>query len=108
MELYLFFAFLLFYLITAFFLNERTREKIWAIAFVISFSVTSVAIAFIRAGQQDVMMNADQLNWYYFLYLFGMISVVLGVFNLWIYRKPLWRIVFSSAEEDETEDKDED
>ncbi len=108
MELYLFFAFLLFYLITAFFLNERTREKIWAIAFVISFSVTSVAIAFIRVGQQDVMMNADQLNWYYFLYLFGMISVVLGVFNLWIYRKPLWRILFSSAEEDETEDKDED
>lgn len=109
MELYLFFAFLLFYLITAFFLKERTKEKIWAIAFVISFSVTSVSIAFIRAGQQDVMMDADQLNWYYFLYLFGMISVVLGLFNLWIYRKPFWRILFSSAEEDEnTDDKDED
>ncbi len=94
MELYLFFAFLLFYLITAFLLEERTREKIWTIAFIISFAVTSVAIVFIRASSQDVMMNAEQLNWYYFLYLFGMISVVLGIFNLWMYRKQLWSILY--------------
>lgn len=100
MELYLFFAFLLFYLITAFLLKERTREKIWMIAFIISFIVTSVAIGFIRVGNQDVMMDANQLNWYYFLYLFGMISVVLGLFNLWIYRKALWDMLFGSNEED--------
>ncbi len=94
MELYLFFAFLLFYLITAFLLGERTREKIWTIAFIISFAVTSVAIVFIRASSQDVMMNAQQLNWYYFLYLFGMISVVLGIFNLWMYRRALFKIIF--------------
>ena len=52
---------------------------------------------------QDVMMDANQLNWYYFLYLFGMISVVLGVFNLWIYRKALWNILFSSDDDDDDE-----
>lgn len=103
MELYLFFAFLLFYLITAFLLKDKTREKIWMVAFIISFAVTSVAIGFIRVGNQDVMMDANQLNWYYFLYLFGMISVVLGVFNLWIYRKALWNILFSSDDDDDDE-----
>lgn len=101
MELYLFFAFLLFYLITAFMLKPQIREKIWTLAFIISFVMTSISIAFVHISQQDVMMNANQLNWYYFLYLFGMISVVLGAFNLWIYRKPLWQIMFG---EDENKD----
>ena len=108
MELYLFFAFLLFYLITAFMLNQKSKEKIWIIAFIISFAVTSVAIAFIKAGRQDVMMNADQINWYYILYLFGMISVVLGVFNLWIYRKPLWNILIARSDESEDDDEEDD
>lgn len=106
MELYLFFSFLLFYLITAFLLKPKMREKIWMIAFIISFVITSISIGFVRISQQNVMMDANQLNWYYFLYLFGMISVVLGVFNLWIYRKPLWRILFDK-EEDVASDDDE-
>lgn len=96
MELYLFFAFLLFYMITAFMLDEKTKEKIWLIAFIVSFLATSLAIAFIKMGRQDVMMNAEQLNWYYFLYLFGIISVVLGMFNLWIYRKAVWDTIFKN------------
>jgi hypothetical protein len=105
MELYLFFAFLLFYLITAFLLSDRLRQKIWMIAFMVSFAVTSAAIAFIKVGQQDVMMDANQLNWYYFLYLFGMISVVLGLFNLWIYRRALWGLLFGSGDKTD-EDSD--
>ena len=100
MEIYLFFSFLLFYLITAFLLKERTKQKIWMIAFIISFAVTSLAIGFVKISQQDVMMNVGQLNWYYFLYLFGMISVVLAVFNLWIYRKQLWKMLFSKGDKD--------
>ena len=100
MEVYLFFSFLLFYLITAFLLKERTKQKIWMIAFIISFAVTSLAIGFVKISQQDVMMNVGQLNWYYFLYLFGMISVVLAIFNLWIYRKQLWLMLFGKNDED--------
>ena len=104
MELYLFFAFLLFYVITAFLLQKNLRYKIWTSAFIISFIVTSIAIGFVRLSRQDVMMDANQINWYYILFLFGMISVVLGIFNLWMYRKPLWHILFSSADEDDDED----
>lgn len=106
MELYLFFSFLLFYLITAFLLKPKMREKIWTIAFIISFIITSISIGFLRVSQQNVMMDANQLNWYYFLYLFGMISVVLGVFNLWIYRKPLRTILFSTDKEDDSEENE--
>ena len=100
MEFYLFFAFLLFYMITALILDEKTKEKVWLIAFIVSFVATSIAIVFIKASRQDVMMNAEQLNWYYFLYLFGIVSVVLGLFNLWIYRKEVWKIVFGKKEDD--------
>lgn len=101
MEVYLFVGFLLFYLITAFLLKDYTRKKIWMFAFIISFIITSASIGFVKISQQDVMMNVGQLNWYYFLYLFGMISAVLGVFNLWIYRKEMWNMLFGSDEKDD-------
>ena len=93
MELYMFFAFLLFYIITAVMLDDVLRKRIWMIAFILSFVATSIAIGFVKTSKQDVMMNVEELNWYYFLYLFGMISIVMGVFNLWIYRKELWQMM---------------
>ena len=93
MELYMFLAFLLFYIITVVMLNDVLRKRIWMIAFILSFVATSVAIGFVKGSNQDVMMNVEELNWYYFLYLFGMISVVMGIFNLWIYRKELWNMM---------------
>ena len=107
MELYLFFAFFLFYIITAVFLKKNVQYKIWTSAFIISFIVTSIAIGFVRLSWQDVMMDANQINWYYILFLFGMVSVVLGLFNLWMYRKPLWHILFSSSDEEEDESDDD-
>ena len=104
MEIYILTAFLLFYLITAWLLKPRLKKKVWMLAFLISFAITSVAIALIHGGTQDVMLTANEFNWYYFIYLFGMISTTLAVFNAWIYRKALWQILFSPSEEDDEED----
>ena len=101
MELYLFLSFVVIYLISSFFISKQALHKIWTLAFILSFIATSIAIAFLRMNNQDVMMNADQLNWYYILYLFGSMSVVLGVINLWMYRGPLWRNLFGKGEEEE-------
>lgn len=92
MELYLFLSFVLLYVLTAFFVKKNVQHKIWTFAFIIAFVVTSLSIGFLRVNQQDVMMSASQLNWYYMLYLFGSMSVVLGAINLWMYRKPMWQI----------------
>lgn len=59
--------------------------------------------SFLRVTNQDVMMSADNLNWYYLLYIFGSMSVVLGVINLWMYRKPLWQILHNDNIEDDKE-----
>lgn len=107
MELYLFFAFLLLYVVTSFILSKNMLRKIWTLAFIFAFAVTSIALGFVRLARQDVMMDANQLNWYYILFLFGMVSVVLGVFNIWMYRKPLWKIMFGSGEEDDDDDSDD-
>ena len=89
MELYLFFAFLLLYILTSYMLPLRQQRKIWTLSFIISFIITSAAIGFVRLSRQDVMLDANQLNWYYVLFLFGMISVAFGIFNLWMYRDAL-------------------
>lgn len=102
MELYLLIALLFIYLITATMVKKNIVHKIWTLAFIASFSVTAVAIGFLRVTNQDVMMSADNLNWYYLLYIFGSMSVVLGVINLWMYRKPLWSIL-QNDDDDENE-----
>ena len=107
MEVYLFLALILVYLLTAFTVRKVIVNKIWTLAFIVAFLITAVAIAFIRVSGQDVMMSANELNWYYLLYLFGSLSVVLGVINLWMYRKPLWHIIFEK-EDDEDDDEDSD
>ena len=99
MELYMFFAFSLFYIITVIMLDDVLRKRIWMIAFILSFVATSIAIMFIKAGKQDVMMNVGEMNWYYFLYLFGMVSVVMGLFNLWIYRRELWKMMTNDVDD---------
>src|SRR5574344_1187047 len=96
MELYLLIALLFIYLITAAMVNTLIVQKIWTLAFIFSFIITAISIVFLRFTQQDVMMSASNLNWYYLLYIFGSMSVVLGLINAWMYRKSLWKILFEN------------
>lgn len=108
MELYLFLSFVVIYVISSFFVDKHIQHKIWTFAFILSFGATSIAIAFLRINQQDVMMSASQLNWYYILYLFGTMSVVLGIINLWMYRKPMWNNLFRNKPVTSVDDDDDD
>ena len=103
MELYLLIALIFIYLITAAMVNKNVVHRIWTLAFIAAFVVTAIAIGFLRVTNQDVMMSADNLNWYYLLYIFGSMSVVLGVINLWMYRRPLWQILRNNDEADNKE-----
>ncbi|MCI7420342.1 MAG: hypothetical protein ACI4OE_05880 [Alphaproteobacteria bacterium] len=103
MELYLLIALIFIYLITAAMVNKNVVHRIWTLAFIAAFVVTAIAIGFLRVTNQDVMMSADNLNWYYLLYIFGSMSVVLGVINLWMYRRPLWQILRNDDEADNKE-----
>lgn len=100
MELYLLLSFVLLYFIMSFFVKEQVQNKVWTLAFIIAFIVTSVSIAFLKINRQDVMMSAGELNWYYMLYLFGSMSVVLGVINLWMYRHALIDILLGKEHQD--------
>ena len=106
MELYLFLALLLIYILTAFMVKKVILHNIWTLAFILAFVVTAVSIAFIRVSGQDVMMSANELNWYYLLYLFGSLSVVLGIINVWMYRRSIWKIMSASDSDDDDEDTD--
>ena len=102
MELYLFLALLLIYILTAFMVKKVILHKIWTLAFILAFVVTAVSIAFIRVS----MMSDNELNWYYLLYLFGSLSVVLGIINVWMYRRSIWKIMSASDSDDDDEDTD--
>ena len=103
MELYLLIALIFIYLITAAMVNKNVVHRIWTLAFIAAFVVTAIAIGFLRVTNQDVMMSADNLNWYYLVYIFGSMSVVLGIINLWMYRRPLWQILRNDDEADNKE-----
>lgn len=100
METYLFIALIFIYLITAFFLPSYIQRRIWTASYIISFIITAVAIGFIKIYADETLMKVGELNWYYILYVFGSISIILGVINLWIYKKPLIEI-FTKEEDDE-------
>ena len=105
MELYLFAALVLMYILMAIFVRKNVQLKVWTTAYI----VTAIAIAFLHVNRQDVMISVDQLNWYYLLYLFGSLSVVLGVINVWMFRKGLIKIFFTKSDDcDNDDDDDED
>lgn len=83
-------------------------RKVWIAAFLISFAVTAISISFLKFTNQEVMMNATELGWYYILYLFASLMVVLGIINIWIFRKPLWKVLFAKEPSADTVDDDGD
>lgn len=101
MEIFLFIALLFIYILMAFTVPGVIVKRVWILAYSLSFIITAVSILFISTGKQTVLMQESEMNWYYFLYLFGSMSVILGLINIWIYRKPLYHIFFGSDDESE-------
>lgn len=101
LEIYLIVGFCLFYLVTVWLLDQQTKQKIWLVTFILAFLTTSLSITLIHGGQENVMMTANEINWYYFIYLFGMISLALAVINAWIYRKALGRILTAKKDDED-------
>lgn len=100
MEVFLFIALIFVYVLTAFTVPQNIVKRVWILAYAVAFVITAVSILFISNGKQSVLMQESEMNWYYFLYLFGSMSVILGLINIWIYRKQLYKI-FSHESDNE-------
>ena len=100
MEVFLFIALFFIYVLTAFTVPVKIVKRVWIVAYTAAFLITSISILFVSSSTQTVLMQESEMNWYYFLYLFGSMSVILGLINIWIYRKDLISI-FSTDEADE-------
>jgi len=93
MELYLLIALVFVYIVMNFIVNKAVMRRVWLLSFILSFALTGISIAFLRANHQDALMSVNQMNWYFILYVFGYIAIALGVVNLWIYRKEIYNII---------------
>ncbi len=100
MEIYLLVTLVLVYILTVFMIKKHSRQRLWLIAFMIAFAITGIALSFLRFTNQDIMMNAAELSWYYILYLFASIMIALGIINLWVFRHSIWGILFNNDDED--------
>lgn len=89
MEIYLFIALAFIYILTVLILPQQTQRQIWTLAFIASFCVTAIAIYYIKMYAGETLMKVGELNWYYLLYVFGSLSIILGLINLWIYKGEL-------------------
>ena len=99
MEIFLLITLAFIYIITVVTGKKVWVERIWTAAFLAACFLLTVALFCLRFTHQDVLMTADQFNWYYFLYLFSALTLSVGAINLWLYRRQLWRIFFNTDEE---------
>ncbi len=104
METYLFIALAFIYLLTAFILPKQVQKRIWTVAYILAFAITCVAIFFIKSYAGETLMRVGELNWYYVLYVFGSISIILGVINLWMYKRGIIRLFTEDGDDDEEDD----
>ena len=93
MEAYVLATLIFIYIITALTGNQTLVRKIWTVAFIGAAFLTAGSLFFLRIKHQDVMMTADTFNWYFFLYVFGVLAFALGLINLWMYRHGLWNLL---------------
>lgn len=100
MEVFLAVALIFIYILTAFSVPDIMVKRVWFLAFGAAFVLTAISIIFINSGKQTVLMQESEINWYYILYLFGSMSVILGLINLWIHRKAIVEI-FSTINSNE-------
>lgn len=100
MEIYLLITLVLVYILTIFLIKKHSRQRLWLAAFIIAFIITGIALSFLRFTNQDIMMNAAELSWYYILYLFASIMVALGIINLWVFRDSIWNVLFSNKDDE--------
>jgi hypothetical protein len=100
METYLFIALIFIYILTAFILPKIILKRIWTLAYIVSFIITCISIFYIKIYATDTLMKVGEINWYYILYVFGSISIILGVINLWMYKMPLLHLF---KDEDDTQ-----
>lgn len=105
MELYLLAGLVFIYIITATTASRAFMWRVWTSAFILAFALMALSMIMLRINSQDVMMNTGELNWYYFLYIFGALSVALGIINLWMYRRSMWNLIFPMRHELEEDKK---
>lgn len=99
MEMYVLAALVLIYICSVVVGNRETVRKIWTFAFICAGFLTAGALFALRIKQQEVMLTADNFNWYFFLYVFGALAFALGIINLWMYRRPLWNMLRFSGDD---------
>lgn len=103
METYLFIALIFIYALTAFLLPKPICKRIWTVAYILACLITATAIVFIKLYADDTLMRVGELNWYYVLYVFGSLSIVLGLINLWMYKKGLIALFSQPDDEDDND-----
>jgi hypothetical protein len=103
-ELFLFIAFVFVYVLTMLTVPAHIVRRIWFSAFVAAFAVAAVAVLAVSRDGQTVLMRESEFNWYFVLSVFGVMSVLSGGINLWIYRREIFALYRSkdpaSAEKD--------
>ena len=104
METYLFIALIFIYILTAVFLPQRLLKRLWTSAYIISFILTATAIMYVKIYADETLMKVGELNWYYLLYVFGSVSIVLGVIVLWLYKHGIIELFKKKNDDDGDEE----
>lgn len=81
------------YVITALAMPKEKVRKFWFILFIIIMLGTVCCITFMRFDADGLLANAKEMSELYIIYFLVAILPAVAFINLWMFRKPIWRVL---------------
>ena len=107
MELYLFVALFLIYALTSLMADKFVMRRVWmgAFWFLLLSPRCRSAFAFYQPGSDD---ECDRTELVLYFVSFASLMVVLGLINIWMFRRQIWNVLFTRTPDAEADDDDDD
>ncbi len=93
------------YIISFFLLSRENLRKLWMSLLLIAFVIMFVSLILVHFESTGFLADAKEMSEFYFVYFMIVSLVVIGLINIWAFKKVIWRVLtgkpldFETAEE---------
>ncbi|GGZ93779.1 hypothetical protein DC083_07485 [Ignatzschineria ureiclastica] len=81
------------YIVSLFFLSKEGVKKLWMSLLLIAFVIMLVSLIVIRFDTSGFLADPKLMSEFYFAYFVIVALIVLGIVNIWAFKKVIWRVL---------------
>ncbi len=99
------------YVASLFFLSKENVKKLWMSLLLIAFAIMLASLILVHFESTGFLADAKEMSEFYFVYFMIVALVVLGIINIWAFKKVIWRVLtgkpltFETPEEEAEREK---